>query len=82
MLLPNIMMRKTLNIVCVLFDYVNYLRNPSIPEELSMCAASYLKCTRRLSTHFEKTRPFALSPPGSSDLALRREHKGTTQSTN
>ncbi|XP_003388109.1 PREDICTED: MAP kinase-interacting serine/threonine-protein kinase 1-like [Amphimedon queenslandica] len=49
--------------------------NPSITDELSQVAASCLKCNRRLSTHFEKS--FKLSPPGSSELALRRggDHK-------
>ena len=52
-------------------------RNPSIPEELSFYAASCLKCTRKMSAQYERrtSHPFTLSPPGSSDLALRREYK-------
>ena len=46
-------------------------RNPSIHEELSFFTASCLKCTRKMSSHYEQ-RPFALSPPGSSSLAHRR----------
>lgn len=63
-------------LISLTLTYLLFSRNPSIPDELSVYAASCLKCARRLSTHFEKTQgPFTLSPPGSSELALRREHK-------
>lgn len=56
-------------------------RNPSIHEELSHFAASYLRCSRQLSFQEKQlsdsilhrdSKPFTLSPPGSSELAVRR----------
>jgi MAP kinase interacting serine/threonine kinase len=53
-------------------------RYSSIPEELSLYAASCLKCNRQVSEREQiNGRFFALSPPGNSNLAIRRERKDT-----
>ncbi len=61
-------------VIHIIFACPYDIRNPSVHEELDYFTASCLKCTRKMSAHFEQ-RPFTLSPPGSSVLACRREHK-------
>ena len=71
-------------------------RNPSIPDDLSQYAASCIKFTRQLSsqmvqeaepsanshTHHHTHSPLTLSPPGSSELALRRTLSPPTSHSN
>ena len=71
-------------------------RNPSIPDDLSQYAASCIKFTRQLSsqmvqevepsanshTHHHTHPPLTLSPPGSSELALRRTLSPPTSHSN
>ena len=71
-------------------------RNPSIPDDLSQYAASCIKFTRQLSSQMVQevetsanshtpyhTHPtLTLSPPGSSELALRRTLSPPTSQSN